>query len=118
VVANYGGCRPLLLLAAQSKADFSNWVVSEDDYFFETGERGVSEIPLTGLLLGGPESLAPGPWTVGLGVWNTSDVASEPSWLDVLCTRSFAVDEGTRRVGIRAHFEDPCSIDIGLIPPN
>jgi hypothetical protein len=88
--------------------------MSDNDYFFETGDRGASEIPLTGRLLNGPTSLAPGPWTVGLGVRNRSDDLSQPESSQVLCTRPFEVAPDTQRVEIAAYFEQHCSIDVAL----
>lgn len=49
---------------------------------------------------------------MGLGQWNSSDIADEPDWLSVLCYLPFTVEPGTKLVEIGAHFEQRCRIDV------
>ncbi len=108
----YGSCRPLLLLAASHDSDFSDWELTDVELFFETGPRDDSEIPLAGPLIDGPTHLASGPWTVGLGVWESSDDLNQPDQLYVLCYLPFTVESGTQHVEIGAYFAQRCRIDV------
>jgi hypothetical protein len=112
VVLNFGYCEPLFLLSATPGSDFSDWVMSDNDPVFVTERLSSSAIGLTGPLLDGPTSLAPGAWSVGIGVRNTSDVASEAPSFEVLCYRSITVPEGIETVDIWAHLDQQCSIDV------
>jgi hypothetical protein len=112
VVIFYGGCRPVLLLEPTRRADFSDWELSDEAMWFETGPRGETEVPLIGPVENAPTALERGDWTVGLGIWQIPD--SGPEYLAVPCRRSFTVEPGTTHVEIGAHFEARCWIDVVL----
>lgn len=87
---------------------------------------GIFGSPVSETPTGGPKSLAPGRWAVGVGSIETSDVGScntpcgspfFPSWLNIDCVTQFDVPPNTMHIALNVEFGPSCGINIELEPP-
>ena len=103
------------------------WQPEPDDARFEVElAPGGWAFTASGLAVGGPATLAPGRYTFAIATSQVSDLCSAPFTFEtpicplvgteVRCMRAVEIPTGTAEVIVTADFNEPCRIDVTIVP--
>lgn len=109
----------MLVIMPVSWTPPTDWEPADTDAYFPA-DQGPDGFVVEGAAIRAPSTLAPGQYTLAIGVAELNDVIGSPDkyvTAHIECTQPLNVTPQTISIEVEAVFGDPCRINVSLDPP-